>query len=213
MIGRLAVHFGKPRSRYEPLTTVDGDGQELETLVSGSTDSGSLPHDDDDDDGEKISDRFATRSELSIRQKKVKGLKYDFTTISLVVCVATLILNAILLYIFKRTISSYPEPNVDIYALNHYIPPPDEKLRRPSQYKGLDKLNRTSLEGVRVEERMSIINFPVVVGRVDGSRNGMGRVITGGKESRRFDLGVGFEARAVEVSNDVSSRLSFYHTA
>lgn len=59
---------------------------------------------------------------------------------------------------------------------------------------------------------MSIINFPVVVGRVDGSRNGMGRVITGGKESRRFDLGVGFEARAVEVSNDVSSRLSFYHT-
>jgi len=74
-------------------------------------------------------------------------------------------------------------------------------LERPSQFIGLDKLERPT-PPIHKES----VNFPNVLGRVDSSDPS--KVITYGPLSRRFGLD-GFEARRAEISKTVSTVLQF----
>lgn len=56
-----------------------------------------------------------------------------------------------------------------------------------------------------------MVNFPITVARVDEGNKG--KVISVGKESRRFDLNPdGFEARAVEINSSVRLSLLLLST-
>lgn len=69
-------------------------------------------------------------------------------------------------------------------------------LRRPSQFPGLENIERPHIATGR-----EIINFPIVVGRVDEANSRT--VITGGPDSHVQRQGL--EARKVEVWGSVSA--------
>lgn len=110
-----------------------------------------------------------------------------------VVCVLCAIANILLLVYSRSHLSTV---NLNIYELQSPMRTDLINLRRPSQYLGLDRVERPS-----PPVHKEIINFPFIVGRVDKA-DPQG-VITGARESRRISPS-GIEARKVEAKQSVS---------
>jgi len=107
-----------------------------------------------------------------------------------------------LLSIFVLSLKSlHPSTvNLSIYELQSPRRTDLVNLRRPSQFVGLEKINRSS-----VEHELSVINFPFLVGRVDSEHPKS--VVTDGPASRAIFSGV--ESRKVEMTHSITTVLQF----
>ncbi|KAL0575151.1 hypothetical protein V5O48_006828, partial [Marasmius crinis-equi] len=120
-----------------------------------------------------------------------------FITIATVICALSACLSISAFFVDSSHRST---ANLSLYDLqskdyNAWL----QDVRRPSQFMGLEKINRTS------GRQLSIINLPFTVGRIDQLQPL--NVITAGPDSRMFRDGQ--ELRRVEVTNDISTVVQF----
>ncbi|KAJ7640760.1 hypothetical protein DFH06DRAFT_621630 [Mycena polygramma] len=92
-----------------------------------------------------------------------------------------------------------PTSNLSLYDLQ-VLRGDLTNLRRPTQFMGLDKVNRTSRN-----EKISVLNFPFLVARV--SQQTPHAVITGGPESHIMVHGL--ETRKIQISSTISTVIQF----
>jgi hypothetical protein len=203
MLGGVTALSSQQRNRYEPLTGNERQ-HELDRLVGTSDSELNSILNYDGDSGQEESDRSLLSS--TVDKNKQSGLsQLGFATVAIALCLLSVVLNASLLIVSMLRVGLSPDPIVNIYALNKYNFAKGEKIKRPSQFKGLDKYNRTSLDGVPMDERMSTVNFPIIVGAVDVSLSGRINVVAGKKENRGNDwVSKVFEDTTVEVDAVVS---------
>jgi hypothetical protein len=195
-------YFNRSRGSYEPLSTTNRASTES-LPASGSAPTWGLDSTLHPADaiGTNEAEESLTSAEPN-NHPRSKANRIDYHFLSFLFCVFALTANLLLYAKFGGDPDPSYEENVNMHLLNRVKHRWGRPLRKPSQFRGVDKLQRSALNAD--SERKSIVNFPVLVARVDGSFWNRGKVITGGSESRSFDTPSGFEVRAVDVNGSVS---------
>ncbi|KAJ6584726.1 hypothetical protein B0H19DRAFT_1106279 [Mycena capillaripes] len=159
--------------------TTEKFSEEAIPLVSPSSDSSVLFDSDDE--------QLESNLRAEHRQSSAALIS------SAVLCLLTACVSILVMVVAQRPSTN----NLSLFDLqSKSLQDSLQGVRRPSQFLGLEKINRTSTH------ELSIINFPFLVARIDESRPSS--VLTGG----RVEID-GLETHLVEITRTISSVVQF----